>query len=87
MIIELILEKLTKVKEKGILKSKLIHELSMKTATGEKYLSQLILAGYITVDETKWGNDRVKNVVKITDKGLQRYKWFICLSSELNLME
>jgi predicted transcriptional regulator len=85
MIIQLILEELIRVGDTGIAKTQLYTALGLKTGVGEKYLEQLQRAAYIEVNEEAFGKERIRNTVRITKKGLQRFEWFIRLGAELNL--
>ena len=84
-IIQLMLEELIRVGEGGIVKSTLYRAVRLKTAVGEKYLSQIQKAQYIVLEEEKWGKERFRHKVYITQRGMQRFQWFIRLSNELNL--
>lgn len=66
----------------GILKSHLITQCKLKSSTAEKYLIKLENAGYIYSNERSWG-ERDTIVFKITDMGIERYKWFLKISTEL----
>jgi predicted transcriptional regulator len=85
VIIQLILEELMKVGDEGVVKSQIYANLGLKTAVGEKYLDQLVNAEYLTVNEEQWGKERTRHVVRATMKGIQRFNWFIKLSTELDL--
>jgi predicted transcriptional regulator len=85
MIIQLILEELIKIEKEGLVKSQLYKNIGLKTVVGEKYLEQLLGAEYVTVTEELWGKERYIHKVRITHKGIQRFQWFIRLSSELNI--
>ncbi len=86
IIIQSILEQLIKAEnEDGIVKSKIYKNLGLKTIIGEKYLEQLISARYITLNEEKWGKERIRQKVYITNRGLRRFQWFMKLSTELEM--
>ena len=86
IIIQSILEQLIKAEnEDGIVKSKIYKNLGLKTIIGEKYLEQLISARYITINEEKWGKERIRHKVYITNRGLRRFQWFMKLSTELDM--
>jgi len=86
IIIQGILEECMKGENKdGIVKSSIYKNLNLKTAVGEKYLEQLIKAQYITMTEEIWGRERTRHRVQITQRGIQRFEWFVKLSSELTI--
>ena len=86
VIIQSILEECMKGENKdGVVKSTIYKQLGLKTAVGEKYLEQLIAAQYITMTEEVWGKERTRHRVQITPRGMQRFEWFIKLSSELTI--
>ena len=86
IIIQSILEQLIKAEnEDGIVKSKIYKNLGLKTIIGEKYLEQLISARYITLNKEKWGKERIRQKVYITNRGLRRFQWFMKLSTELEM--
>ena len=86
IIIQSILEQLIKAgNEDGIVKSKIYKNLGLKTIIGEKYLEQLISARYITLNEEKWGKERTRQKIYITNRGLRRFQWFMKLSTELDM--
>lgn len=66
----------------GIIKSHLLKYCALKASTAEKYFEKMEKAGYITFHEEPWG-DRKITVIKITEKGKERYKWFVMLNTEL----
>ncbi len=68
--------------KKGIVKSHLIDYCKLKTSTAEKYLSKLINAGYIDSYEEPWG-ERTINIYKTTEKGRERYEWFVKINTEM----
>lgn len=67
---------------KGILKSHLIQEVHLKTTTADKYLSKMEQAGYIQILSDSWG-ERDLIVYSVTEKGRQRYDWFVQINAEL----
>ena len=84
IIIHSILEQLIKAEnEDGIVKSKIYKNLGLKTIIGEKYLEQLISARYITLNEEKWGKERIRQKVYITNRGLRRFQWFMKLKEKI----
>ena len=84
IIIQSILEILIKENE-GIVKSRIYKSIGLKTIIGDKYLEQLIVARYVTLNEEKWGKERIRQKVYITKRGLHRFQWFMKLSSELDI--
>ena len=86
IIIQSILEQLIKAgNEEGIVKSKIYKSIGLKTIIGEKYLEQLLTAGYVSITEEKWGKERTRQKVCISKRGLRRFQWFMKLSSELDI--
>ena len=67
---------------KGIIKSHLIKYCALKTSTAEKYLSKMEKADYIISHEEPWG-ERIIIVFEITEKGRERYDWFVKINTEL----
>ena len=60
IIIQSILEQLIKVgMDEGIVKSRIYKSVGLKTIIGDKYLEQLIVARYVTLNEEKWGKERI----------------------------
>lgn len=85
-IIQNILELLVKTEgDNGMVKSHIYKEIGLKTAVGEKYLEELANAQYLVIYEEPWGDQRVRHKVRITNRGLQRFQWFLQLSSELDI--
>ena len=85
-IIQNILEQLVKDGARnGMVKSHIYKEVGLKTSVGEKYLEELAKAEYIRIFEEPWGEQRVRHIVKITSRGMQRFEWFLQLSQELEL--
>ena len=86
VIIQSILEELVKrgLKE-GVVKSHIYKSVGLKTAVGEKYLEELSVAQYLIIKEEPWGEQRVRHMVYLTPRGLQRFEWFLQLSNELDL--
>lgn len=68
--------------KQGILKSHLIKNCGLKTNTAEKYFSKLEKAGYITSTVDNWG-EREVIVYQVTQKGRDRYEWFVKINTEL----
>ena len=86
IIIQSILEQLIKAGiDEGIVKSKIYKSIGLKTIIGDKYLEQLITAGYVSIKEEKWGKERIRQKVCINKRGLHRFQWFMKLSSELDI--
>ncbi|QEE17900.2 hypothetical protein DSAG12_03738 [Promethearchaeum syntrophicum] len=86
IIIQSILEQLIKAgMEEGIVKSTIYKSVGLKTMIGDKYLEQLITAGYVSVKEEKWGKERTRQKIYINKRGLHRFQWFMKLSSELDI--
>ncbi len=83
-IIQSILECVLKARPEKALKSHIIQYGNLKSSMAEIYLKKLVDAGYLTATESKWG-ERTIYEYAITDKGLERYKWFLKLNSEINL--
>lgn len=86
VIIQSILEELVKNgRREGLVKSNIYKEVGLKTSVGEKYLEELAGAGYLQIHEVPWGEQRVRHIVRITPRGIQRFEWFLQLSEELDL--
>ncbi|WP_457558249.1 winged helix-turn-helix domain-containing protein [Candidatus Harpocratesius sp.] len=85
MLIQSILEELIKAGRGGMVKTQIYKNVGIKTVIGEKYIEQLVSAGYINVVEEPWGKERVRMKVHITPKGEQRFTWFMQLSNELEM--
>lgn len=86
VIIQSILEELVKNgRNEGLVKSHIYKEVGLKTSVGEKYLEELAAAGYLQIAEVPWGEQRVRHIVNITSRGIQRFEWFLQLSEELDL--
>ncbi len=85
VIIQCILEELVKngIKE-GMVKSHIYKNVGLKTAVGDKYLEELAQAEYLQIREEAWGEMRMRHMVYLTPRGLQRFEWFLQLSNELN---
>ena len=79
----LILEELIKTRDEGIVKTDLYNLVGLKTPIGEKYLNQLLSANYISLEKQRWGEVRERHIIKVTEKGRERYQWIIQLSNEL----
>ena len=75
-------EKNKENEKKGIVKSHHISWSNLKTSTAEKYLSKLENAGYIDSYEEPWG-ERTINIYKTTQKGRERYEWFVKINIEM----
>ena len=76
-------EKKSPFERKGIVKSHLIKYCSLKSSTAEKYLTKMENAGYIESHEEPWG-ERTITIFEITDKGRERYVWFVKINTELD---
>lgn len=85
MLIQSILEELLKAGPDGMVKTQIYKNVGIKTTIGEKYIEQLVNAGYIKVEEEQWGKERIRMRVSITPKGEQRFAWFMQLSNELEV--
>lgn len=84
MIIQNLLEILTYDQSgEGVVKSHLIEVCGLKTSTGEKYLSKMEFAGYLSSFEEKWGKERIRIRYVLTELGKKRYEWFVKINSEL----
>lgn len=70
--------------KKGILKSHLIQQVHLKSTTADKYLTKMQQAGYINAQQDSWG-ERDIIVYDITEKGRERYKWFVQINTELEI--
>ena len=66
----------------GIIKSHLIKYSELKTSIAEKYFNRMEKAGYISSHQEPWG-ERVKIIYEITQKGRERYEWFVKINTEL----
>ncbi|MHA2000546.1 MAG: hypothetical protein ACTSVU_00470 [Promethearchaeota archaeon] len=84
-IIQSILELLVRSGNEGMIKSQIYKEVGLKTSVGEKYLEQLGSAQYIVISQEQWGKERIRNIVRVTPTGTQRFQWFIQLSNELRM--
>ena len=91
LILQSILEVIIKAEDtdsehfrKGILKSHLIQQVHLKSTTADKYLSKMEQANYITAQNDTWG-ERDIIVYAITEKGRERYKWFVQINTELEI--
>jgi predicted transcriptional regulator len=82
MIIHLILEELMKHDKDGLIKYKLFKNLSLRTSIGEKYLSRLEQAGYLTIGQEYVGK-KFRYRIMITPLGIERFEWFIRITTEL----
>ena len=82
MIIHSILEELVKHDQEGLIKYKLFKNLSLRTSIGEKYLSRLDQAGYLTINQEYVGKKN-RYRIKITPLGIERFEWFIRITTEL----
>ena len=85
IIIQSILEQIIKAGEGGSVKSQVYKKLGLKTPIGDKYITQLISAKYITLNEEQWGKQRIRHKIYITKHGFNRFKWFMQLSKELKM--
>lgn len=68
--------------EDGILKSHLIKKCGLKSKTADKYLDKMLHAEYIIYKLREWG-DRQTIWYLITNKGFERYEWFVKINAEL----
>jgi predicted transcriptional regulator len=66
----------------GIIKSHLIKQVGLKTATAEKYLQKMEGAQYIAAHEEPWG-ERSIIIYETTPKGRERYEWFVKINAEI----
>ncbi len=88
IIIQTILERILRTdknkphERKGVIKSHLIKYCALKTSTAEKYLIKMEKAGYIISHEESWGERKI-NIYEITQKGRERYEWFVKINTEL----
>ncbi len=80
-ILECILKK--KTSQRRVLKTHIIQYANLKTTTAEKYLNSLENAEYIKRIEATWGK-RYVIFYDITEKGIERYRWFSKLDEELD---
>ncbi len=83
-IIQSILECVLKARPDTALKSHIIQYCNLKSSMADIYLTKLVDAEYLALKQSKWG-ERTIYEYEITDKGLERYKWFLKLNSEINL--
>ncbi len=83
-IIQSILECVLKARPDRALKSHIIQYCNLKSSMADGYLTKLVDAEYLAMTQSKWG-ERTIYEYAITDKGLERYKWFLKLNSEINL--
>ncbi|MHA1973916.1 MAG: transcriptional regulator [Candidatus Hodarchaeales archaeon] len=67
----------------GIIKSHLIKYSGLKTSIAEKYLDKMEKAGYIIAQERYWGKRKI-TVYQITEKGKERYGWFVKITAEID---
>ena len=82
MIIHSILEELVKHDQEGLIKYKLFKNLSLRTSIGEKYLSRLDQAGYLSIEQEYVGKKNRFRIM-ITPLGIERFEWFIRITTEL----
>lgn len=68
--------------QRGIVKSQIIRYSALKTATAEKYLSKMEKAEYIRSRKEWWGERKI-TVYEITQKGKDRYQWFVKINAEM----
>ncbi len=66
----------------GIIKSHLINYCSLKSTTADKYFLKLEKAGYISSYQEPWGQ-RTRIIYKTTEKGRERYQWFVQINIEI----
>jgi len=66
----------------GALKTHVVQCANLKTTSGEKYLSMLREAGYISEKNEKWGARDII-VYELTPLGQERHNWFKKLNDEL----
>ena len=79
-ILECILKK--KSSRGRALKTHIMQYANLKTTMAEKYLNSLENAGYIKRVEDTWGK-RTVIYYDITEKGIERYRWFSKIDTEL----
>ncbi|NMC59177.1 MAG: hypothetical protein GYA51_07325 [Candidatus Methanofastidiosa archaeon] len=79
-ILECILKK--KTSNNKVLKTHIMQYANLKTTMAEKYLNSLENANYIQRKEDTWGK-RTVIYYDITEKGIERYKWFSEIDVEL----
>ena len=82
MIIQSILEELVKFNQTGLIKYKIFKNLTLRTSIGEQYLTRLDQAGYLTIQQENVGK-RIRYRIKITPLGIERFEWFIRITTEL----
>ncbi|MCF2141657.1 MAG: transcriptional regulator [Candidatus Lokiarchaeota archaeon] len=68
--------------KKGIVKSHLLKRCKLKASTAEKYLTKMEQAGYIISSKEPWG-EREIIIYNLTEKGKERYRWFMQINAEL----
>ena len=83
-IIQSILECVLKARPESALKTHILQYANLKSSMAEKYLAKMVDAGYLTATQVNWG-DRVVFQYEVTEKGVERYKWFLQINSEMNL--
>ncbi len=79
-ILECILKK--KSSQSRVLKTHIMQYANLKTTMAEKYLGLLENAEYIKRVEDTWGK-RTVIYYDITEKGIERYRWFSKIDKEL----
>lgn len=79
-ILECILKK--KSSQSRVLKTHIMQYANLKTTMAEKYLGSLENAEYIKRVEDTWGK-RTVIYYDITEKGIERYRWFSKIDKEL----
>ena len=88
LIIQSILETLLKgiqmypLPKRGVIKSHLVKTVGLKPATAEKYLDKMEKAEYIQSRNEDWG-ERTIIIYDITQKGIERYEWFVKINAEI----
>lgn len=65
-----------------VLKTHIIQCANLKAEMAERYLGILTEAGYITENEGNWGKRKII-YYELTEKGIERYKWFFQIDKEL----
>ena len=64
------------------LKTHIIQCANLKAEMADKYFKILIEAGYITENEGHWGKRKII-YYELTEKGIERYKWFFQIDKDL----
>ncbi|KYC52679.1 MAG: hypothetical protein AMQ74_00648 [Candidatus Methanofastidiosum methylothiophilum] len=79
-IMECIIKKSTSTNK--ALKTHIIQCANLKAEMADKYFAILKEAGYIVEKEGTWGKRKVI-YYELTEKGVERYKWFFQINKEL----